>query len=460
MFGGGGGFNVASTPGSSPSIFGSATPAFGQSSSPAFGQPQSQPQSSIFGQPQSQPSFGQPQQSQQPQQSIFGQPQSQPSMFSQPQSQSGMFGQQTSASIFGQPQPQPQSQASTFGQPQNQISIFGQPQSQASLFGQPQAQGSLFGQQAQGQIQPFGLQIPQQQIVPGSMQLQTQMAPVAPLASPLPDRELQSIIVAYQENPMNSNYQFRSLLFSVKDPQLRVRPPGVSEVVWQEALRHLQGMDASDRDRLWPEVVEGFRGLSNRLMLQDQAMADDTNCLQKTENNVRTLQRYLEADILPRIQRLKWQENMLHKRLLALSRKLQALDYKGQNVPLNEGEYRLVDRLRTLMKVVDQTSELPRRSDMVLAEAQREARGHSRYGEMLGSVKVENESLENVRRGLEQQTEALTRLVGVLNKDVRDVDILFAEYEKDGGSGFRNNNNISRENKSGGALISFSQVRY
>lgn len=35
--------------------------------------------------------------------------------------------------------------------------------------------------------------------------------------------------------------------------------------MWAEAMAKLEGMDSSDRDRLWPQLVQGFKDLSNRL---------------------------------------------------------------------------------------------------------------------------------------------------------------------------------------------------
>lgn len=92
------------------------------------------------------------------------------------------------------------------------------------------------------------------------------------------------------------------LLFSVTDPQYRTKPPGVSDVssirhvfpteefsslcmyffflsdstlspdnslhcqiMWAEAMAKLEGMESADRERLWPQLVQGFKDLSQRL---------------------------------------------------------------------------------------------------------------------------------------------------------------------------------------------------
>lgn len=35
--------------------------------------------------------------------------------------------------------------------------------------------------------------------------------------------------------------------------------------MWAEAMNKLEGMESADRERLWPELVQGFKDLSRRL---------------------------------------------------------------------------------------------------------------------------------------------------------------------------------------------------
>jgi nuclear pore complex protein Nup54 len=204
--------------------------------------------------------------------SLFGQTQS---LFGQTP-QTPTFGQTPQTPVFGQTQPQAQS--SLFG---------GQPQ-QTSIFGQPQASQATFVQQQPSvlQSQPFG--IPQQQSpFFNNAQITTQMAPIAPLVVPLPDREIQAIVDAYKDEPGNPQYAFKHLLLSVTDPAARVKPVGVSDIMWAEAMNKLEGMDSTDRERLWPELVHGFKDLSRRVKLQDEAITADVQRLQATEANVK-----------------------------------------------------------------------------------------------------------------------------------------------------------------------------
>ncbi|KAL6567885.1 Nuclear pore complex protein Nup54 [Orobanche gracilis] len=55
------------------------------------------------------------------------------------------------------------------------------------------------------------------------------------------------------------------LLFSVTEPQHRTKPVGVSDIMWAEAIAKLEGMETSKRECLWPQLVQGFKDLSERL---------------------------------------------------------------------------------------------------------------------------------------------------------------------------------------------------
>lgn len=35
--------------------------------------------------------------------------------------------------------------------------------------------------------------------------------------------------------------------------------------MWAEAMGKLEGMESADRERLWPQLVQGFKDLSHRL---------------------------------------------------------------------------------------------------------------------------------------------------------------------------------------------------
>ncbi|MBA0556496.1 hypothetical protein Golob_026592, partial [Gossypium lobatum] len=345
----------------------SSTPAFGTpSSTPAFGAPSSTP---AFGTPSSTPAFGTP---------------------STPSFATGFGG----SSLFSTP-------FSSQTQ-QQQTSLFQQPQPSIA------APSSGFGFQTSLSATPFP-----------HAQLTTQMAPVAPLPFSLADRDIQAIVDAYKEEAGNPKYAFKHLLFSVIEPQFRGKPAGVSDIMWAEAMAKLEGMESSDRERLWPQLVQGFKDLSQRLKLlegtamnvvkcthkfctsedpwlQDEVIVSDAERLRMTQSNVKMLQRHFQAETLPWIQRMRQKEQSLQRRLLKL---------KGSGAELS----RRVQNLLTVSRV----------------QANAIGAGGSLY--LPGSTKIHEQSLADMQEVLQQQTEAIARLGNVLKRDIRDMEIIMAE---------------------------------
>uniref|UniRef100_A0A0C9S0R4 TSA: Wollemia nobilis Ref_Wollemi_Transcript_29119_1885 transcribed RNA sequence n=1 Tax=Wollemia nobilis TaxID=56998 RepID=A0A0C9S0R4_9CONI len=419
MFGSGSspafGAGFSSMSGSSP-LFGSSNPAFGSSTTTPFGAGSSL---SLFGSSTSQSAFG----LQGTMSSPFGQPKPSP-----------VFG-QTQPSFFGQStmqQASPFGQTSSFGQTQS--SIFGGVQSypsgqiqtpfgvQSSSFGQTQQSTPGFGQT---QLPMFGN--PQQSIF-SSSQLTTQMAPVAPMAIPLPDRDIQAIVDAYKDEAGNPKYSFKSLLLSVTDQSMRVKPIGVSDIMWAEAMNKLEGMESADRERLWPELIQGFKDLSHRLKLQDEAIASDTQRLRTTQTNVKLLERHFQVDTLTWIQRLRHKEKELQRRLLRVMRIVEALEGKGFRMPTTKGEAYIGEHLRTLARQLQAPgAELPRRVYTLLSISRMQAQVEGAPALLPGLAKIDEQSLGDMFEVLRRQTEAISSLVNILKKDMRNTEIIMSE---------------------------------
>ncbi|KHN24078.1 Nuclear pore complex protein Nup54 [Glycine soja] len=370
-------------------MFGSAQP----SSSP-FGTPSSTP---AFGTPSSTPAFGTP---------SFATPSSTPA-FGTPSS-TPAFG----SSLFSTPfssQPQQQQQQ--------------QQQQQTSLFQQQQT-SSAFGFQ-----NSLALAAPQPSLFPNA-QLTTQMANVAPVPFSLADRDVQTIVDAYKEDPGNPKYAFKHLLFSVTEPQFRVKPAGVSDIMWAEAMGKLEGMESADRERLWPQLVQGFKDLSQRLKIQDEVIVSDAERLRITQSNVKMLQRHFQADTLPWIQRLKQKEQILQQRLLRVMRIVEALEEKGCRIPLTKGEAELAEKLATITRQLKGSgAELSRRVQNLLTVSRVKANSNG-FGSSVylpGSTKIHEQSLGDLQEVLQQQMEAIARLGSVLKRDIRDMEIMMTE---------------------------------
>ncbi|KAL1550440.1 Nuclear pore complex protein Nup54 [Salvia divinorum] len=358
----------------------SSTPAFGTPSTPAFG-------SSLFSTP-----FSQQSQPLQQTPSLFQTPQQTQSLFQTPQQQT--------PSLFQTPLPQQQQSSFGFTTPFNTAQ-----QQQPTLFNNAPPTNFI------------------------NQQLTTQMAPVAPLPFSLADRDIQAVVDAYKDEPGNLKYEYKHLLFSVTEPQYRSKPAGVSDIMWAEAIAKLEGMESSKRERLWPQLVQGFKDLSQRLKLQDEVILSDSERLKLTQSNVKMLQRHFQADTLPWIQRMQQKEQVLQRRLLRAMRIIEALEGKGCRLPLMKGEVELAEKLAaTTRQLKGSGAELSRRVQNLLMVSRLQADsliGSSIY--LPGSTKIHEQSLSDMQEVLQRQTEAIARLGNVLKRDVRDMEIIMAE---------------------------------
>ncbi|CAN6197528.1 unnamed protein product [Urochloa humidicola] len=402
------------TPASSP-LFGtpSSAPAFGTpSSTPAFGTPSSTPafgatsSTPTFGTPSSTPAFGTPSST-----PAFGTPSSTPA-FGTPSS-TPAFGAASSSPAFG----------GLFGTPSS-TSAFGTPSTTPAFGATPSPSPFGFQQQATPSPSPFGL------LGGGGGQITTQMAPVAPLPLSPSDRDIQAIVDAYKEDPGNPRYAFRHLLFSVTDPSQRVKPVAASDIMWAEAMGKLECMDSADRERLWPQLVQGFKDLSHRLKLQDEVLVSDTDRLSMTHSNVKKLQRHFQADTYPWIQRLKQQELAIQRRLLRFVRIVEALENRGYRSPLTKEEAELYERLVAILKrVKGPSADLSKRVNTLLSQSRLLANTGGAGGPVYipNSAKVDERSVTELLEALQQQTEAVAKLGNVLKRDIRDLEIIQSE---------------------------------
>ncbi|KAL5717630.1 Nuclear pore complex protein Nup54 [Ranunculus cassubicifolius] len=295
---------------------------------------------------------------------------------------------------------------------------------------QQQQQQSPFFQQQQTTPNNF-FQTPSQPTnFPQNAQLTTQTAPIAPLPFSLTNREIQGILDAYEEVPGNPKYAFKHLLFSVTEPAARAKPAGISDIMWAEAMGKLEGMESADRERLWPQLVQGFKDLSERLKLQDEVMVSDAERLRTTQTNVKKLQRHFQADTVPWVQRMRQKEQDLQRRLLRVMRIVEALEGKGCRVPLMKGEVELAEKLAALtMQLKGSGAELSRRVRNLLSISHVQANGTGGGTSVYlpGSTKIQEQSLADMQEVLQLQTEAIGRLGNVLKRDIRDVEIIMGE---------------------------------
>ncbi|KAL2247141.1 UNVERIFIED_CONTAM: Nuclear pore complex protein NUP54 [Sesamum indicum] len=235
------------------------------------------------------------------------------------------------------------------------IPAFGAPSTPAfgsSLFSTPNSQPS---QPQQQQLTPSLFQTPQPQ--------QQQ--------SPFDFTTL--FIAASQAQPtlFNNALPTTNFVNSQLTTQMSIKPAGVSDIMWAEAIAKLEGMESSKRGRLWPHLMKGFKDLSQ--CLKGSLMN------RSSSSNERKGRISREVGCNNQTVKRIWSESSRRvQNLLTLSR-LQADGLNGGSVYLP------------------------------------------------ASTKIHEQSLANMQEVLQRQTEAIARLENVLKRDMRDMEIIMAE---------------------------------
>ena len=84
----------------------------------------------------------------------------------------------------------------------------------------------------------------------------------------MPEKEIVSLAAAL--DPNSAQYRFRHIFYNkVENPAQRVRPPGVDETQWREALEEVGG--EQNAENLWPVLGSGFGALAERLKCDKEA---------------------------------------------------------------------------------------------------------------------------------------------------------------------------------------------
>ncbi|PSC73508.1 nuclear pore complex NUP54 [Micractinium conductrix] len=330
------------------------------------------------------------------------------------------------ASPFSFATSQPASTPSLFGaQPASTPSLFGaQPASTPSLFGaQPASTPSLFGAQP--------AQAAQAAAGPSALAFGGGAAPAAPDLSAI--RELESIKDSYVPGPANQRYRFQHLLLNVVDnPAARVKPAGVDELQWREALQRAGGAD--NPDHLWPVLAQGFKDLLGRKAAQDAAIKEHSERLESLGQMAAQLASRQEAVLRDQLEAVRRRHVQLCHQLLRVLRHIDALEGRfAQAVGCRGATPReVMQRLSTQLGEIEaglapsaaNGGGLQGRVKALAAAARLRAGAPGGGGVAEVEGRVDEEQLEQLFGILAQYTEAMGKLGEVLRRDERAVGIL------------------------------------
>ena len=263
----------------------------------------------------------------------------------------------------------------------------------------------------------------------GGMQQGAMMS--LPGASQPPDdsalRELQSIQESYVSAPGNNRYKFQYLFLNVvKDPAARVKPADVDELQWREALRRAGG--AENPDGLWPVPYHGFKGLIERKKFQTDAINEHKERLEILQKNIAALANRHETVVHVQMENIKARHQELSKKLLTTLRHIDALEGRfsravGYDTSTSKD---LLHKLEHQIKAMESTLAANSAHGLLgrvdsLASAARVQSGTHTSNE---SANIDDKSLSQVFRILEDYSDAISRMQNAIHRNARDVSIL------------------------------------
>ncbi|GBF92146.1 nuclear pore complex [Raphidocelis subcapitata] len=253
-----------------------------------------------------------------------------------------------------------------------------------------------------------------------------------PAAASDPARELQEIANCY--TPGHSSYKFSHLFLSVVRPEQRVRPAGVDELSWKQAIKEAGG--ENNPDGLWPVQANGFGDLLKRAQAQGAAIEENRQRLSELRDLAHKLSRRQESEIRGRIQALQARHVELSQRLLGVARCVDGLEgrlamYMGARGDVSRGREGAI--AATLDAAEGELSlaaagSLQRRADVVAAAVRLRASGGAAPGAAGpgagGAQALDDASMSALYVVLQDHADALARLQEVLRRDVLDVEVM------------------------------------
>ncbi|CAL5227117.1 g10026 [Coccomyxa viridis] len=272
---------------------------------------------------------------------------------------------------------------------------------------------------------------------PAQPQAQTQMAPTSFSGLPAqPDqlvaiKQLEAIKDAYQAAPNNLRSRFQHLFLNVVDnPASRVKPDGIDELQWREALQRAGG--EGNAKNLWPVLALGTRDLLARKQAQDAAMREHKERLSSAGQKASQLVRHQNVVLTERVEQVRRRHREQLMQLLRVMRRVDLLESRfasalGHWPPQRSATSELERQLSALEGEMGASASggLEQRVEALAAAARMQAGAAG--GTQLANGSLNESSLNKTFGTLKELASAVSAIQGVLRRTDRDLSILDEE---------------------------------
>eukprot|EP01097_Dermamoeba_algensis_P009243 TRINITY_DN6449_c0_g1_i1.p1 TRINITY_DN6449_c0_g1~~TRINITY_DN6449_c0_g1_i1.p1 ORF type:complete len:358 (-),score=83.61 TRINITY_DN6449_c0_g1_i1:182-1255(-) len=245
-------------------------------------------------------------------------------------------------------------------------------------------------------------------------------APVS--IKPAPQKYIDELSLAY--NPASPACRFRHMFYNLVNPDdvsKYKRPEKTSELLWDQAVKN-----NPDSTRLVPVQATGFKDLKERKEEQIKMFQKQIEVLQKYQSQLGEVMSDLELQTRVQIDRSRTKHLELSHRILVLIKKIEVIRLTGCWLESEEHSNRV--KLDTLQAELNRPNQFKGRINEISSLIRMmEDVQMPNY-----NVSIDDGSLENIMKFLEQQQGALAHVTDTVKKDgksLQTIKSLLNEYD-------------------------------
>eukprot|EP00741_Cyanophora_paradoxa_P017621 tig00021012_g17021.t1 len=246
------------------------------------------------------------------------------------------------------------------------------------------------------------------------------LAPTA-AAPAQPPPPWESLIAAYNPDPANPSCRFRTVLYNVLDDpkeaaRYQQRPQNFQESLWLHAVKN-----NPDPSTLYPVQATGFQDLRLRVQEQDKMVAIHRTRITEMEEKLRAMRQKQELEVAARVAECRDRHSHLAHRLLSVMRLVETV--KAAGVPLLAEEEQFWSKLDQIHKELEKPGEFKGRIQRLQSSASAHMLADGGPASGAGDS-IDDQNLQRIYKVLEGQQTGIKKLMAVLERDLRDLEIL------------------------------------
>ncbi|EFC37759.1 predicted protein [Naegleria gruberi] len=195
----------------------------------------------------------------------------------------------------------------------------------------------------------------------------------------------------------------------------------INPELWRQAMEK-----NPDPSRLVPIPATSFKDVKDRVEKQQKRIELMNDFLKVLDSKISECKTKHEADTMSRIGGIKQRHTDLSHRILKIQSKLEVLTQSG--IGIRNEDISLRNKLNTLQRELHKPNQFRGR----LIELSPQVNYYLQQSNLLlNNNTLDDETKENVKNFLEQQTNGLNELLSILKKDIKDINYIKQQVSAD-----------------------------